>query len=399
MRNVLTDLVIRYGKLWIGFWLVLAIGAIGIVTGWVNSFSFLPTHVPGWHQVAADGESVRLPANVPTTRGELLFNQAFPAERLGSKVVVIVYREQSPLTELDRAFIENEVTPRLIEIQAEPGTTIKRVRDFNDRGIGKILDNRTGEATLIVVDLQHDFLDQRNKLSVDRVQQMIESLRGAHSSTVPAGLQIALGGSATVGRDLVQAAGDDAQTLNQWPILVIIGLSLALFRAPLVALMPAFVTYVSLQISLAGLILLAWAGSTGIEPLTLLRPFAGLQTFVCILVYGTGLNYSIFFIARYRREIDRGATVDHALAAALGNSGTTAVASVGTIFCGIGTMLNASFVKYQQVGGAIVLALGITLVCSLTLLPALLRMAGKYAFWPRPVGGDAGVIGGCSASC
>lgn len=389
MHDVLTDLVIRYRKLLLGFWLVLTIGAIGIVTGGVNSFSFLPTHVPGWHQVAADGESVRLPASVPTTRGELLFNQAFPAERLGSKAVVILYREKSPLTSLDRAFIEDEVTPRLIEIQAEPGTTIRRVRDFNDRGIGKILVNRAGDATLIVVDLQHDFLDQRNKLSVDRIQQLIESDRGPLSSTVPAGLKIALGGAATVGRDLVRAARDDARTLNEWPILVIIGLSLAIFRGPLVALMPALVTYVSLQISLAGLILLAWAGSSGIEPLTVLRPFAGLQTFVCILVYGAGLNYSIFFIARYRREIDRGATVDHALAAALRNSGTTVIASVGTIFCGIGTMLNASFGKYQQVGGAIVLALGIALVCSLTLLPALLRMTGKYAFWLSAARGDA----------
>lgn len=389
MHDVLTGLVIRFWKFSLGVWLVLTIGAIGIVTGWVNSLSFLPTRVPGWNEVAPDGESVRLPASMPTTRGELLFNRAFPADRLGSKAVVILYREKSPLTSLDREFIENEVTPRLIEIQAEPGTTIKRVRDFNDRGIGKILDNRTGEATLIVVDLQHDFLDQRNKLSVDRIQQLIESHRGPLSSTLPAGLKIALGGSATVGRDLVRAAQDDARTVHGWPILVIIGLSLAIFRAPLMALMPALITYVSLQISLAGMILLAWAGSSGIEPLTMLRPFAGLQTFVCILVYGAGLNYCIFLIARYRREIDRGAALDHALASALRNSGTSILACVGTIFCGIGTMLSASFGKYQQVGGAIVLSLGITLVCSLTLLPALLRMTGKYAFWLRAARGDA----------
>ncbi|MDB5336434.1 MAG: hypothetical protein JWN70_2053 [Planctomycetaceae bacterium] len=383
MPDVLTSLVIRYWRLSVGSWLVLTIAATGIVTGWVNSLGFFPAHAPLWHQVAADGESVRLPASVPTTRGELLFNQAFPDERLGSSAVVILYRDGSPLTSLDRAFIENELTPRLAAIQTEPGATIKRVRDFNDRSIGKILDNRTGEATMIVADLQHDFLDQRNKPTVDRIQQVIQSERGALSSAVPAGLQIALGGSATVGRDLVRAAGDDAHSLHVWPMPVIICLSLAFFRAPLMALMPAVITFISLHMSLAGMILLGWAGSSGIEPLTMLRPFAGLQTFVCILVYGAGLNYSIFLIARYRGEIDRGAAVDHALASALHNSGTSVIASVGTIFCGIGTMLVASFGKYQQVGGAIALSLGMTLVCSLTLLPALLKMTDRFAFWPR----------------
>lgn len=385
MAEPLTGFVIRYWKLSFGIWLVLTICATGIVTGWVNELGISSARVPQWNQVAANGESLRLPSGMPSARGELLFNEAFPSDRLGSSAVVIVYREKSPLTSEDRSFIEEQLTPRLAAIQGEPGTTIKRVRDFRDRSIGKILDDRTGSATLIVADLNHDFLDQRNTLTVDRIQQVVDSEVGTRSSQVPAGLRVELGGSATVGRDLVQAAEHDAQSLYGWPLLVIFCLSLAIFRAPLMALLPTVITAVSLQLTLALIILLGWAGNSGVESLAMLRPFAGLQTFVCILVYGIGLNFSIFLMARYRRGIQRGLPADRALASALQNSGFTIVAGMGTIFCGVGTMLTASFEKYQQVGGGMALAGCITLACAFTLLPALLRMTGPYAFWPRRI--------------
>jgi RND superfamily putative drug exporter len=381
MPDALTNLVIRYWKLSIGFWLVLTLCTTGILTGWVNDLGIFPTGVPRWNQIAADSESLGLPAGMPSSRGERLFNQAFPKDRLGSSAVVIVYREDSPLTSLDRSFIENELTPRLVAIQAEPGTTIKRVRDFRDRSIGKILDSRTGLATMIVADLQYEFLDQRNSLTVDRIQQVIGPDQGTFSSTIPAGLQIALGGSATVGKDLVSAAEHDAQSLYGWPMLLILCLSFVIFRAPLLALMPVVITAISLYLTLSLLTVLGWAGSSGVDPFAQFRPFAGLLSFVAILVYGAGLNYCIFLIARYRREIERGLTFDHALASALQHAGTTIVASVGTIFCGIGTMLIASFDKYQQVGGGMAISVCITLVCSFTLLPALLKLTGKYAFW------------------
>ncbi len=61
MPDVLTSLVIRYWKLSIGLWLVLNNRFDIIVTGGVNALRLFPNVVPAWHQIAADGESVRLP--------------------------------------------------------------------------------------------------------------------------------------------------------------------------------------------------------------------------------------------------------------------------------------------------------------------------------------------------
>lgn len=385
MSGALAGRVVRYWKFSIGIWLVLTVSACGIVTGWVNSVGLIPTVIPRWNQIVNDGESVRLPSNMPSARAEDLFNKAFPKDRLASSVVLALHREGSPLTSSDRSFIENDLVPRLSAIQTESGTTIKRVRGFNDPHIGKILDKKTGEATLVMADLEHDFLDQRNKLTVDRVQQLIDPEHGLLRSKVPAGLQISLGGSATVGRDLLTTVEEDAGRLQWWPLLIVLGLALAVYRAPYLALIPIVVVFSSLQITLAVLILLAWAGSSGFDPLTALRPFSGLRTFVSVIVYGAGLNYCLFLIARYRGQLERGNSVDSALTKTLQQLRGMVIASVGTIGCGVGTMLIASFGKYQLVGGAMALSLGITLLCSLTLLPALLKLTGKYVFWPRAI--------------
>src|SRR5262249_24124104 len=58
-------------------------------------------------------------------------------------------------------------------------------------------------------------------------------------------------------------------------------------------------------------------------------------------------------------------------------------ASAGTVMVGLGLMALAEFAKVRYAGPAIALSLGIALLSSLTLTPALLRIMGKTVFWPR----------------
>jgi RND superfamily putative drug exporter len=58
--------------------------------------------------------------------------------------------------------------------------------------------------------------------------------------------------------------------------------------------------------------------------------------------------------------------------------------------CGIGMMVFAQFGKFRQAGIAIPLSLFLVLCATLTFSPSLLRLAGRWAFWPqrRRVGAD-----------
>ena len=57
--------------------------------------------------------------------------------------------------------------------------------------------------------------------------------------------------------------------------------------------------------------------------------------------------------------------------------------SAATVMCGIGMMFFAQFGKFQEAGVAIPLTLFLVLCATLSFSPALLRLAGRWAFWPQ----------------
>ena len=69
------------------------------------------------------------------------------------------------------------------------------------------------------------------------------------------------------------------------------------------------------------------------------------------------------------------------------------------VMCGIGMMCFAEFGKFREAGLAIPLSLALVLLATLTFSPALLRLAGRWAFWPRHTApaasaSERGFIGG-----
>jgi RND superfamily putative drug exporter len=246
-----------------------------------------------------------------------------------------------------------------------------------------LLDSKDGQATLIVVELNNEFLDQRNRPTIDRLEKLVDPLHGDLKDKVPAGLHLALSGSATVGRDMLVAAEESASATQTWTVVLVIALLIAIYRAPFVAIIPLVSVFISLEISMGVLVLLTWAGQHGVEPFHHLKPFSGLRTYLSVIVYGAGVDYCLFLIARYKEEYDRGLSVDEALTKTLDKVGPSVLASAGTVACGIGMMVFALFGKFQQAGITMAFALLLMLICALTLTPALIRFAGKYAFWPE----------------
>ena len=121
---------------------------------------------------------------------------------------------------------------------------------------------------------------------------------------------------------------------------------------------------------------------SGLAQLEFLSLFKDIEIFITVLVYGAGVDYCLFLIARYKEELDHGASYSEATSASIGKVGAALAASAGTSGIGIGMMSFAEFGKFQQAGNAIFIALMICLVTSLTFAPAMIRLCGKWAFWP-----------------
>ncbi len=91
---------------------------------------------------------------------------------------------------------------------------------------------------------------------------------------------------------------------------------------------------------------------------------------------GVGIDYALFIVTRYREQLRLGHTVEESIAIAIDTSGRAVTfAGLTVVISLLGMLLmGVSFVQGLGIGAATVVA--VTMVASLTLLPALLGFAG-----------------------
>lgn len=360
MFHALGQAVVRRGIWLVVAWLVL------LVTVWRSA--------PEWNTVAKQGEFGFLPDATASRQGQKLLHQAFPDEVLGSSVVLVIRREatDSGLTETDHSFVKETLVPRLRDLADQDSTLFSRVRSSADELVGPLLVSHDGHAVLVLVELRTDFFDLRNRVPLQAIEGLLNEL--THANAVPPGLIVSLSGSATVGRDLNAARIESANVVEIATLLLVVLLLVFIYRAPLPALIPLVTVYIAVKLSLKLMSILALHDVVGL--------FDGVQTFVTVILYGAGVDYCLFLTARYREEIEHGATYDQAIATTLSKVGAALVASAGTVIGGIGMMVFAEFGKFREAGVAISFSLVVALVAVMTLSSVLLRLAGRWAFWP-----------------
>ena len=109
-----------------------------------------------------------------------------------------------------------------------------------------------------------------------------------------------------------------------------------------------------------------------------------------ILLFGAGTDYGLLLISRYREDLRRERDARVALATALGETWEAIAASGLTVTLAVLTLLFAQYGDYRSFAPVLGVGVFVTLIAGLTLMPALLALLGRRAFWPRvPKQGDA----------
>jgi RND superfamily putative drug exporter len=377
-----------------------------LLAGWALLLLLTWYFAPAWEGLAQDQESAFLPPDTPSRRAAAVFARAYPEDRSASNIVLVLHRAggEGGSREGDLKFIEDVLEPRLRGIAEEEGglayeikpddeplfpdeaapakpparrSIIARVRTPNAPGYGALLVSPDGQALLADVELTTDYASRRNWPVIAKVENLVAELR--RGGEVPDGLEIALTGSAVIGRDHAQAELRSVRATGVLTVVLVAALLILIYRAPLLALIPLATVYLAVQIALNVLALLAGAGYVTL--------FQSLQIYISILAYGAGVDYCLFLTARYKEELDGGAPPAEAVARAVGGVGAALTASAATVICGIAMMLFARFGKFREAGFAIPLSLLLVLCATLTFSPSLLRLAGRWAFWPQRSGG------------
>lgn len=422
----------------------LASGRSPIVIGlWLLLVLLVSQFAPEWKSVVQNGEFAFLPKDSPSVEALDLFRKTFPEHSTSSNIVVVVRRASgSGLVDQDRLFIERSLLPLLRRIagfppvdgdlQPEndearlPDSLVRKITWERSKDVGPLYNSIDQKASLVVLELNSEFLDAGNRGLITQIETELDALHkiavqrrpptsdtdsspipGDDNGTevvevektetpdeeladgssvnpvrstqkpvaIPPGLDIAFSGTAIYGRDAMMASEESSKATEKWTVILVIVLLLLMYRAPFLAMIPLLTVSVSGAIALKLLSIAAGFGWVNL--------FNGIEAYVTVLVYGAGIDYCLFLIARYREELNGGATIEEAISETLEKVGSAIAASAGTTMCGIGMMYFADFGKFQQAGIAISFGLFVCLCASLTLTPAIIRMCGPWAFWPR----------------
>jgi RND superfamily putative drug exporter len=110
------------------------------------------------------------------------------------------------------------------------------------------------------------------------------------------------------------------------------------------------------------------------------------QGILSILVVGASVDYSLLLVSRYREELGRVEQPTVAMAAALRAAIEPIGASAGTVAAGVLCLLLSELGSNRSLGPVAAIGIAASFLAALTLLPALLLVAGRRSralFWPR----------------
>ncbi|HEX4690957.1 MAG TPA: MMPL family transporter [Solirubrobacteraceae bacterium] len=154
-------------------------------------------------------------------------------------------------------------------------------------------------------------------------------------------------------------------------VLVLLG---AIYRSPLIALIPLVVVGVAYAIAQGLIYLYAKSGATVDDNGT---------TILVVLMFGVGTDYCLLLVSRYREELRSTQDKHRAMARAVRRAGPAIVASGLTVVLAMLVLLVARIGSIHSLGPVAAIGVGVAMIAGVTLLPALLTIAGRRGFWPR----------------
>ena len=325
-----------------------------------------------------------LPDWLPSQRAIQAISQAFPRSGGLSQAVVVLERPDDPatpqverLTPADLNALD-AIATRINDPAASPFGRLTDVKDlqvlsptrqpFLRGALVSPAQPGKGQAALIFVQVPANFITLRASDVVNHIQSIVDT------APLPPGLSVAVTGSASFGRDYA-AASVASERRTQWvTVLAVMTILLLVYRAPLAAAVPL------VAIGLAAIVatcVLALASHLG------LRAGPAERIFVYVLLYGAGVDYALFFIARSREFLAIGRSPREAAAEGWAATIPAIVASAGTTISGLLMLTLAQFRIFRQVGPAVAIALLVALLAAITLTPAMVALLGRWIYWPN----------------
>ncbi|MEA2373511.1 MAG: putative drug exporter of the superfamily [Solirubrobacteraceae bacterium] len=282
------------------------------------------------------------------------------------------------LTRITRISGGDVITPAVIVfhraaglIHADVGTISADRAALNDRlpktGVPAGVPFRSNDGTAALLSFGLRLHDDDKALS-NEVKLIRDVVHRA-----PAGLDARVTGPAGSSYDAAQVFKSINGTLLLVTVSLIFVLLVLIYRSPIFWFIPLLaVGFAEIASQGIGYLLTR-------QGITVNGQSAGILT---VLVFGAGTDYALLLVSRYREELRRHPDRHDAMRLTLQRVGPVIFASGATVIAALLCLLAAQVNGTRGLGPIAAMGVALAILSALTLLPALLLIFGRRAFWP-----------------
>nr|WP_090277635.1 RND family transporter [Mycolicibacterium komanii]CRL72442.1 MmpL protein [Mycolicibacterium komanii] len=346
----LADLVVRWPWVVIGVWVAMLVA--------------LPLTVPSLGEMAQKHPLAILPADAPSSVTATKMAEAF-GESGNDDLLLVALINEGGLTPADEATYR-----KLVDVLRDDVTDVESVQDFiGTPQLRPFLTSQDKTTWVLPVSLEGELGTPRAFDSFNRVADLIEQNVADGPATAY------LTGPAATAADLTVAGENDRLPIEAAIAALVLGVLLLVYRNVVTMLLPLA--------TIGSSLLIAQAAVAGFSELTGAGVSNQSIVFLSAIMAGAGTDYAVFLISRYHDYLRSGADFDEAVKAALISIGKVITASAATV--GV-TFLLLSFAQmgvFRTVGVSSAIGIGIAYLAGMTLLPAILVVAGPRG-WVKP---------------
>ncbi|WP_284987522.1 MMPL family transporter [Arthrobacter sp. fls2-241-R2A-172] len=213
--------------------------------------------------------------------------------------------------------------------------------------------------------------------SSDELREKVKELRDVVQPGAPDGMKAFVTGPAGLTADLVNAFGGIDGILLLVALGAVFVILLLVYRS---VVLPLAVLFTSV-FALCAAILLVF----GMAKLGWIQLNGQSQGILSILVIGAATDYALLFVARFREALTHTTNRTRAVITAWKASFEPILASGATVIIALLCLLFSDLNSNKALGPVAAAGILCSLFAALTLLPALMALLGRAAFWPfRP---------------
>lgn len=265
------------------------------------------------------------------------------------------------------------------ERSLEPWKPLLDVLSWNDKVIGSRMSKE--QARLAILQMSSELAATGNIQTVEAIHELVDEVLQYSGPFTDPGLELSTTGSAAIGGETLMAARDAIKYTEGITVVMILLILTAVYRAPLLIIVPMLSIGVAVLVSTSLVALLTNLSIAEIIPGLDIRIFTTSRIFIIVILFGAGTDYCLFLISRLREESAR-ATWPVACERALEGVMGALMGSAMTTIVGLAMLWIADFGKFHYTGPVVAICLSVGLLVCTSLTPAMLRLIGPKVFWP-----------------